>query len=99
LQLQHPLLSKPNTIRREDWLGWKQERGIYFPEDVAPEYIRLLSTHDPDEAQLTTGYLVANVGKGSYIYSSLVWYRQLKEMVPGAFRCLANMIAYPLYRQ
>lgn len=99
LQLEHPLLSKPNTIRREDWLGWKQERGVYFPEDVAPEYTRLLSTHDPDEAQLTTGYLVANVGKGSYIYSSLVWYRQLKEMVPGAFRCLANMIAYPLYRQ
>lgn len=99
LQPQHPLFSKPNIIRKEDWMGWKQERGVHFPEDVAPEYTRLLSSHDPDEGQLTTGYLVANVGKGSYIYSSLVWYRQLKEMIPGAFRCLANMIAYPLYRQ
>ncbi len=95
----HPLLSAPNRIGGRDWNGWKQERGVYFPGDVAPEYTRLLSTSDPDEEPLTSGYLVARVGKGSYIYTSYVWYRQLKEENPGAFRCFANMISYSYTRK
>ena len=95
----HPLLTKPNRITEWDWADWKQERAIYFPTDVAMEYTQLLSSHDPDEAPLTTGYLVADYGKGTYIYTSYVWYRQLKETNPGAFRCFANMISYPLVRK
>lgn len=95
----HPLFTSPNRIEDEDWKGWIQERGIYFPENVPEEYIRLLSCSDPDEAPLTTGYLVAHDGKGSYIYTSYVWYRQLKEYHPGAYRCFANMISYPRYRR
>ncbi len=99
LEPDHPLLSMPNRIGEPDWKGWKQERGVYFPGKVAPEYTRLLSTSDPDEEPLTTGYLVAPVGKGSYIYSSFVWYRELKEENPGAFRCFANMISYSSTRK
>jgi LmbE family N-acetylglucosaminyl deacetylase len=95
----HPLLSAPNRIGQQDWKGWKQERGLYFPGSVAPEYTRLLSTSDPDEEPLDTGYLVAALGKGSYIYTSFVWYRQLKEENPGAFRCFANMISYSTTRK
>jgi hypothetical protein len=47
---------------------------------------------DPGEAPLLGGYLVAKYGKGNYIYTSLVWYRQLKALVPGSFRSLANMV-------
>ncbi|MEO8168315.1 MAG: PIG-L family deacetylase, partial [bacterium] len=86
LQPDHPLFNAPNKITGADWDGWIQERGVYFPDNVAPEYQRLLSSNDPDEPPLTTGYLVANVGRGSYIYTSYVWYRQLKEYNPGAFR-------------
>lgn len=99
LQSEHPLLMKPNRITAKDWLDWKQERAVYFPVDVAAEYTQLLSSHDPDETPLTTGYLVADYGKGTYIYTSYVWYRQLKETNPGAFRCFANMISYPLVRK
>lgn len=99
LQPNHPLLTRPNRISEEDWLGWKQERAVYFPTDVAKEYAQLLSSHDPDEAPLTTGYLLTDYGKGTYIYTSYVWYRQLKEMNPGSFRCFANMISYPLVRK
>ncbi len=99
LQQSHPLFTRPNRITGGDWLGWKQERAVYFPTEVAKEYTQLLSTHDPDETPLTTGYLVTDFGKGSYIYTSFVWYRQLKEMNPGAFRCFANMISYPLVRK
>ena len=95
----HPLLSMPNRIRSTDWDGWKQERAVYFPGEVGPEYTALLSSHDPDETPLTTGYLAARVGNGSYIYTSYVWYRQLKDHNPGAFRCFANMISYPDYRR
>jgi LmbE family N-acetylglucosaminyl deacetylase len=95
---EHPLMSTPNRIGDRDWEGWTQERGLYFPGNVAPEYTRLLSSSDPDEEPLTTGYLVAKVGKGSYIYTSYVWYRELKEANPGAFRCFANMISYSTTR-
>jgi hypothetical protein len=98
LEGSHPLMRMPNVITQRDWEGWIQERGLYFPSDVPREYVRLLSTADPDEAPLTTGYLELHHGKGSYIYTSLVWYRQLKEGNAGAYRCFANMISYPAYR-
>jgi LmbE family N-acetylglucosaminyl deacetylase len=94
----HPLLSVPNRIGPSDWDGWIQERGLYFPSNVPANYTRLLSTADPDEPQLDTGYLEAPYGKGSYIYTCYVWYRQLKEGSPGAFRCFANMLSYPFHR-
>ncbi len=99
LEPRHPLFTSPNTINAGDWAGWIQERGVYFPGSVSQEYTRLLSSNDPDEPELDTGYLCANYGRGSYIYTSYVWYRQLKEMHSGAFRCFANMISYPKYRQ
>ena len=46
------------------------------------------------EAPLPGGLLVARVGKGNYIYTSMVWYRQLQAGVPGAYRMFANMISY-----
>ena len=92
----HPLLCWPNTITSRDWDGWKQERSVYLPARVPAEYERLITTHDPDEPEADTGYLCASYGKGSYIYTTYVWYRQLKDGHPGAYRCLANMISYPL---
>ena len=94
----HPLMNVPNRIGEADWRGWIQERGVYFPSNVPPEYVRILSSADPDEPQLDTGYITAPSGKGSYIYTSYVWYRQLKEGNPGAFRCFANMLCYPNHR-
>jgi hypothetical protein len=95
----HPLLSQPNKMEGSDWDGWKQERALYLPRAVPQEYTKLLLSHDPDEVPLPTGYLVAQYGKGTYIYTSFVWYRQLKEMNRGAFRCFANMISYPSHRR
>lgn len=88
-----PLMTTPNRIGPSDWLNWKQERGLYFPAEVPKEYVRILSCSDPDEEPLTTGYLRAAYGKGEYVYTSYVWYRELKEGNPGAFRCFANMIS------
>jgi len=96
LRPEHPLLSWPNRINAADWDGWKQERSVYLPVNVPSDYTRLITTHDSDEPEGDTGYLVAQVGQGSYVYTTYVWYRQLKDRHPGALRCLANMVSYPL---
>jgi hypothetical protein len=98
LDSSHVLLKRPNVITPGDWLDWKQERAVYMPAHVPAGYTRLISSHDPDEPELDTGYLFLRWGKGSYIYTSFVWYRQLKELHPGASRCFANMISYPLVK-
>jgi len=93
-----PLLGAPNRISPADWDGWIQERALYFPADVPREYERLVVTADPDEPPLDTGWLVARYGRGTYMYTCFVWYRELKDGNQGAYRCFANMLAYPLHR-
>jgi hypothetical protein len=95
LKPRHPLLSRPNRIWERDFSGWVQERGVYFPKAWDPRFTSLLSCHDPGEDPLDGGLLVGKVGEGSFIYTSYVWYRQLRAGVPGAYRFLANLIAYP----
>ena len=95
LEPQHPLFNFPNKIDARDWDGWVQERGLYFPASVPDGYTPLLSTHDPAEAPLLSGHLIAQYGKGTYLYTSYVWYRQLKILVRGGVRNFANTISFP----
>jgi hypothetical protein len=91
---RHPLLNVPNRITQADFANWIQERGLYYPKEWDPHYSALFSTNDPSEAPLNGGLLVAQYGKGDYIYTSMVWYRELRAGVPGAYRMFANMISY-----
>jgi LmbE family N-acetylglucosaminyl deacetylase len=94
LQPRHPLLNFPNRITQSDFSGWIQERGLYFPREWDPKYTALFSTHDTGEPPLNGGLLVASYGKGNYIYTSMVWYRQLRAGIPGGYKFFANMISY-----
>lgn len=94
LQPRHPLLNFPNRITQRDFAWWVQERGLYFPKEWDSHYTPILSTNDKGEPPLNGGLLVAKYGKGNYIYTSMVWYRQLREGVPGGYRMFANMISY-----
>jgi len=94
IEPEHPLLNFPNKIGREDFANWIQERGLYYPKEWDPQYHALLQSNDPGEAPLKGGLLVADCGRGHYIYTSMVWYRELRGGVPGAYRMLANMISY-----
>jgi hypothetical protein len=91
---RHPLLNSPNRITQADFANWIQERGLYFPKEWDPHYSALLSTNDTGEQPLRGGLLVGRHGKGNYIYTSMVWYRQLRAGVPGGYRMFANMISY-----
>jgi len=89
----HPALSRPNRITTADFDGWVQERGLYFPDKWDEGFSPILAFGDPGEVPLRGGLLVARHGKGYFVYTSLAWFRQLPEGVPGAYRLFANLIS------
>jgi LmbE family N-acetylglucosaminyl deacetylase len=88
-----PIFNQPNKIVEADFQGWVQERGLYFMSSWDPHYKALLSGHDPGESPKDGGMLIAQYGKGYYIYTGYAWFRQLPAGVPGAFRIFANMLS------
>jgi hypothetical protein len=48
---------------------------------------------DPGEAEDQGALIVANYGKGRYVYTGLAFFRQLPDGVPGATRLFANLLA------
>ncbi len=93
LDAAHPLFHYPNAIGAADWREWVQERGLYFAHDWDSTYVPLLETHDAGGAELKGGLLVAPLGRGTYVYTGLSFFRQLPAGVPGAYRLFANLLA------
>jgi LmbE family N-acetylglucosaminyl deacetylase len=93
LKPDDPLLNRPNKITQDDFKGWVQERGLYFWTEFDPKYSALLAMHDPGEPDLNGGLVYAQVGKGTYIYTGLAFFRQLPEGVPGAYRLFVNLLS------
>lgn len=91
---QNPLLNSPNPLSADDFKGWVQERGIYFATDLAPQYQAPLTFTDPKEQPQNGSLIVADYGKGAFIYTGIVFFRELPAGVPGAFRLFVNMIEY-----
>jgi LmbE family N-acetylglucosaminyl deacetylase len=89
----NPLLTWPNTITTADFDGWVEERGHSFLDSWDPAYTALTETADPGQDPQRGGLLVAHPGKGTYIYAAYALYRQLPELVPGAYRILANLLS------
>lgn len=87
----HPLLTYPNRIGPDDWMGWRKERGLYFASSWDEVYEPLLALADPGEAPLTGALLSARIGAGRHTHVSLALAHQLDELVPGAFRLFANL--------
>ena len=93
LQPAHPVLNYPNKIGDQDFEGWIQERGIYFAGQTDPAYESVLSMNDPGEQEQKGSLVIARYGKGIFVYTGLVFFRELPAGVPGAYRLLANIIA------
>jgi len=89
----HPLLNSPNRISADDFKGWVQERGLYFPNKWDANWTALLSCNDPGEKPLDGGLLVAKSGRGYFVYTGYAFFRQLPAGVPGAYRLFANMVS------
>jgi len=92
----HPVFHYPNTIGEGDWRGWIQERGLYFAHSWDTTYVPVLETHDPappsPPVELKGGLLIAPLGRGTYVYTGLSFFRQLPAGVPGAYRLFMNLL-------
>jgi LmbE family N-acetylglucosaminyl deacetylase len=91
----NPIFNFPNKITSDDFTGWVQERNLYNFVQMDPKYVGLLESHDAGEAENKGGLVVADIGKGKYVYCSYSLFRQLPAGVPGAYRLLANMLSLP----
>jgi len=89
----HELMSFPNKITKDDFKGWTQERGLYFPSEWSEEFETILSINDKGETPKESSLLVAKHGKGHYIYTGLSFFREFPAGVPGAYRLFANMLS------
>jgi LmbE family N-acetylglucosaminyl deacetylase len=87
------ILRWPNVITSADFDGWVEERGHSFLDSWDPGYTALTETADAGQDPQKGGLLVAHPGKGTYIYVAYALYRQLPELVPGAYRILANLLS------
>ncbi len=90
---KHAVLNYPNTITPKDFEGWKQEQGLYYPNQWDAAFTPILSSNDKGETPKNGALLVAKYGKGHYIYTGLSFFRELPEGVSGAYRLLANLIS------
>ena len=86
-------LTMPNRLAPDDFKGWVQERGAYFPSSWDEHYTPVLAMNDPGEQPLKGSVLVAQYGKGYFVYTGLAFFRQLPAGVPGAYRLFANLVS------
>ena len=93
LDKSNSLLNFPNKITQNDFKGWVQERGLYFPGSWSKEYTPVLSMNDKGETAKNGSLLIAKYGKGNYIYTGLSFFRELPAGVSGAYKIFANMLS------
>ncbi len=67
----HPVLNSPNKITSKDFEGWKQEQGLYYPNEFDKAFTPILSSNDKGETPKNGALLIAPYGKGYYIYTGL----------------------------
>ena len=56
-------------------------------------YTPLLASNDPGQQPQKGGLLLAQYGKGYYIYTGYAFFRQLPFGVPGAIRLYVNLLS------
>jgi len=93
LNPNHKLLNFPNKITANDFNGWVQERGAYFPDKWDAAYEPLFEIHDTGEESLQGSTLYAKYGKGNFIYTPLAFFRQLPAGNVGAARLFLNFLS------
>ena len=95
VQPENVLMNYPNKINQKDFDNWIQERSTYQAANYEKNYQTLFEMHDANAQPAEGSLIYTNYGKGRFVYSSLVFFRELPAGVPGAFRLFANLIAKP----
>jgi hypothetical protein len=87
------VLNFPNRIEKADWDDWVQERALYMPSTIDRRYQSPIEMHDPGEKENRGAILVAPVGKGTYVFTTLSLFRQLPGGVTGSARLWLNLLS------
>lgn len=90
------VLNFPNKIGTSDFSQWVQERGIYSATELDSAYQTIFAMNDPGEKVDKGSLIMANYGKGYFVYTGLAFFRQLPAGVPGAYRLMINLLSQPL---
>ncbi len=93
LDPQNSVFHYPNQITPHDFDGWVQERGLYFMDQWDSHVTPLLASNDPGQEPQKGGLLLAQYGKGHYLYTGYAFFRQLPFGVPGAIRLYVNLLS------
>jgi LmbE family N-acetylglucosaminyl deacetylase len=93
LKPAHPVLNFPNKITANDFEGWIQERGLYFPDKWDANYEAVFSMNDKNEKPNDGSLLIGKYGNGYYVYTGLSFFRELPEGVGGAYKLFANIVS------
>lgn len=92
LNPNHQIFNTPFKIDENDFSGWVQERGLYFPNEWDKNYEALLSMNDKGETPKTGSLLAAKYGKGTFVYTGLSFFRQIPAGVEGAIKLFINLL-------
>ena len=88
------VLNTPNRITKADFDNWVEQRGSKFWSSWDSRYTPIIATWDRGQPPQKGGWLHARYGKGNYTYFAYALHRQLPYGVPGAYRILANLLAF-----
>ncbi len=86
-------MNYPYKISTDDFEGWVQERGLYFPNEWDEKFIPLLELNDKGEDPKKGSLLIAKYGEGTFIYTGLSFFRQLPAGVEGAYKLFINLLS------
>jgi LmbE family N-acetylglucosaminyl deacetylase len=90
----HPIMTTPNTLTQKDFIGWNQERGLYFASSWGEEYTPIFGWNDAGEPSRDGGLIVADYGEGHFIYTGISFFRHLPAGVPGSYRLWSNLLQF-----
>lgn len=91
---EHQIMNTPNKITESDFDNWVQERGLYFADKWDKKFTPLFSWADEGEEAQKGALIVAQYGKGQFVYSGISFFRELPNGVVGAYRLFANILSY-----
>ncbi|HEY1872040.1 MAG TPA: PIG-L family deacetylase, partial [Chitinophagaceae bacterium] len=73
----NPALNYPNKITEADFKNWIQERSTYHAEQLDAHYEAPLGMHDVNESESNGALIIAKYGKGNFVYTGIVFFREL----------------------
>lgn len=92
LNKDHKVFNFPYKITEDDFKGWIQERGLYFPNEWDSKYETLLSMNDNGESEKLSSLLYTKYGKGTFAYTGLSFFREIPAGVEGAIKLFINIL-------